>query len=90
MEARHLIIQGRVQGVAYRYHMVDEAQRLGLCGWVRNRQDGSVEAVVSGEADAVAAIIAWARHGPPSAEVRHVAVELAEPTSESFAQQPTA
>ena len=77
MEARRLIITGMVQGVAYRYHMTDAARRLGICGWVRNRRDGSVEALVSGEAEAVAAIIAWARHGPPSASVSHVAVELA-------------
>jgi len=88
MEARRLIISGLVQGVAYRYHMCHEARRLGVCGWVRNRRDGSVEALVSGEATAVAAIIAWARHGPPSAEVSHVAVELAETSGDEFAERP--
>ncbi|TRZ99067.1 MAG: acylphosphatase [Rhodocyclaceae bacterium] len=78
-----------VQGVAYRYHMTDAARRLGVCGWVRNRRDGSVEALVSGDAEAVAAIIAWARHGPPSAEVSHVAVELAEASGEDFMERPT-
>ena len=89
METRRLIIRGLVQGVAYRYHMCHEARRLGVCGWVRNRRDGSVEAVVSGDAEAVAAIIAWARHGPPSAEVSHVAVELAEESCDDFEERPS-
>jgi acylphosphatase len=89
MESRRLIIQGMVQGVAYRYHMTEEARRLGVCGWVRNRRDGSVEALVSGDAEAVAAIIVWARHGPPSAEVGHVAVELAEETCDGFVERPS-
>jgi len=89
MESRRLIIQGMVQGVAYRYHMTEAARRLGVCGWVRNRRDGSVEALVSGDAEAVAAIIAWARHGPPSADVSHVAVELAEESREDFVERPT-
>jgi acylphosphatase len=89
VESRRLIIQGMVQGVAYRYHMTDAARRLGVCGWVRNRRDGSVEALVSGDAAAVAAIIAWARHGPPSAEVSHVAVELAEESNDEFEERPS-
>jgi acylphosphatase len=89
VESRRLIIQGMVQGVAYRYHMVEEARRLGVCGWVRNRRDGSVEALVSGDAEAIATIIAWARHGPPSAEVSHVAVELAEETCADFVELPS-
>jgi len=89
MESRRLIIQGLVQGVAYRYHMTETARGLGICGWVRNRRDGSVEALVSGDAEAVAAIIAWARHGPPSAEVSHVAVELAEESCVGFEERPS-
>ena len=89
MESRRLIIQGMVQGVAYRYHMTEEARRLGVSGWVRNRRDGSVEALVSGDAEAIAAIIAWARHGPPSAEVTHVAVELAEASGDEFREIPS-
>jgi len=89
VESRRLIIQGMVQGVAYRYHMTEEAHRLGICGWVRNRRDGSVEALVSGDAEAIAAIVAWARHGPPSAEVTHVAVELAEASGDEFREIPS-
>lgn len=89
MESRRLIINGRVQGVAYRYHMTEEARRLGVYGWVRNRRDGSVEAVVSGEAEAIAAIIAWSRHGPPSANVIHVAVELADECVGEFEERPS-
>lgn len=76
MEIRHLLISGRVQGVCYRASMAREAQALGVTGWVRNRSDGSVEAVVAGSAEQVAAILNWARRGPPAAQVAHVAVEL--------------
>jgi len=76
MEVRHLVISGRVQGVAYRANMAREAQALGVTGWVRNRSDGSVEAVVAGTAEQVAAIMNWARRGPPAAQVEQVAVEL--------------
>ncbi|HUY03149.1 MAG TPA: acylphosphatase [Rhodocyclaceae bacterium] len=74
MEIRHLIVTGAVQGVGYRHGMSREAQRVGISGWVRNRRDGSVEALVEGSAEAVAAIIAWARRGPSGAGVVHVAV----------------
>jgi len=89
METRRLVIKGMVQGVAYRYHMSEAARRLGVCGWVRNRGDGSVEALVSGDAAAVAAVIAWARHGPPSASVSQVAVELAEEPCNGFVERPS-
>ncbi|OIQ97758.1 acylphosphatase [mine drainage metagenome] len=75
MEIRHLIVTGTVQGVGYRHGMSREAQRLGISGWVRNHKDGSVEALVEGSAEAVAAIIAWARRGPQNARAIHVAVE---------------
>lgn len=76
IEVRHLLITGRVQGVWFRGSMVQEAERLGVTGWVRNRADGSVEAMVAGTAEQVAAIMNWARRGPPNAQVAHVAVEL--------------
>jgi len=88
-EVRHLIITGLVQGVGYRYSMVVAAQRLGVAGWVRNRRDGSVEAMIAGGAAEVAALIEWARHGPAGAEVAHVAVEPGSGSFDGFAQLPT-
>lgn len=73
--SRHLAITGLVQGVGFRWATVAEARRLGLSGWVRNRRDGSVEAVLHGDSRAVHALIAWSRHGPAGAVVRHVAVD---------------
>ena len=62
--AKRLHISGRVQGVGYRESMRDEAERLGVTGWGRNRRDGSGEAVVDGRAEALQALITWAPHGP--------------------------
>jgi len=75
---RRLAIRGRVQGVWFRESMRQEAERLGVTGWVRNRADGGVEAVVQGSAAAVESIVAWARRGPPEAEVADVEVTPAE------------
>jgi len=66
---RHVIARGRVQGVGYRAFIEYEALRRGLEGWVRNCRDGSVEAVLAGDADAVAAMIEACRRGPHSARV---------------------
>ena len=88
--AKHLTISGRVQGVGYRASMIDEARRVGVTGWVRNRRDGTVEAVVDGDATAVEAIIAWARRGPPGARVADVAVGAADGTFGDFDWLPTA
>ena len=88
--AKHLTISGRVQGVGYRMSMVDEARRLGVTGWVRNRRDGTVEAVVDGELAAVEAIIVWARRGPPGSQVTDVAVAEADGTFDGFGWLPTA
>ncbi|MDD5331006.1 MAG: acylphosphatase [Sulfuricella sp.] len=73
-ETRHLEIFGRVQGVFFRESMAREAQQLGVAGWVRNRRDGSVEAMVQGESDAIAAIIEWAKKGPGQARVDRVEI----------------
>jgi acylphosphatase len=68
----HLRISGRVQGVGFREAMCAEAERLGVAGWVRNRADGSVEALVQGTDAAVDAFLAWAGRGPPAARVERV------------------
>lgn len=90
MEIRHLVVTGLVQGVGYRYSMAMAARRFDVSGWVRNRRDGSVEAMIAGSAEAVAAMIAWARHGPSGAEVERVTVELGAGDFEDFEQKPTA
>lgn len=87
MEIRHLVITGKVQGVAYRASMAREAQLLGVAGWVRNRADGSVEAMVAGTPEQVAAIMNWARRGPPAAVVEQVAVELGSGEFSGFEQR---
>ena len=68
----HLRITGRVQGVGFRDALLREALAHGLAGWVRNRRDGSVEAVLQGEAGSVEAVLRWAQRGPPAARVDHV------------------
>jgi acylphosphatase len=83
-EVRRLVITGHVQGVGFRYFMAAEAVQLGITGWVRNRRDGSVEAVVAGPAESVAAIIAWVRRGPPGAAVAQVLAEETEGVFERF------
>jgi acylphosphatase len=88
--SKHLIISGRVQGVGFRYSMLAEAERLGVTGWVRNRRDGAVEAVVDGDPAAVAAMIAWANTGPPGARVTGVVVGEAEGQFAGFEAKPTA
>ncbi len=91
MITRHLFIEGRVQGVFYRASMVAQATQLGLRGWVRNRRDGRVEALVQGPAEAVQALIDWAHHGPAQARVS--AVQVSEAPAEAldgFSQRSTA
>jgi acylphosphatase len=87
--AKRLLISGRVQGVGFRYSMAGEAERLGVTGWVRNRRDGTVEAVVDGEPHALEAILAWARRGPRGARVTDVQVADIAGSFERFEMRPT-
>jgi acylphosphatase len=80
----HLVIHGRVQGVFFRNTMQREAQYLAVSGWVRNRVDGTVEAVVHGDPGAVDAMVRWAHRGPELACVERVAVDPAEGTYTNF------
>jgi acylphosphatase len=93
MATRHLSILGRVQGVGFRDALRRQAERLGVRGWVRNRTDGSVEALAQGPAGALDALIAWARRGPPLAsvtEVRVVEGASDDAVDEGFSTRPTA
>ena len=69
-----LIVRGRVQGVGFRAFVEDEANLLALDGWVRNRRDGTVEALIAGPASEGEALIAAARRGPPASRVEAVEV----------------
>jgi acylphosphatase len=86
---RHLTIFGQVQGVGFRYHFSEQAQRLGITGWVRNRRGGSVEAMIEGTPEAVEALLAWARLGPAAARGERVEISAAEGTYVSFELRPT-
>ena len=86
---RHLRISGRVQGVGFRMYMQREAQKLGVDGWVRNRHDGSVEAMVQGSEEAVGAIVEWARHGPRSAKVVDLKIDEGSGDYSGFEMRPT-
>jgi acylphosphatase len=96
MRVVRLTIRGRVQGVGYRAFVEDEAAARGLEGWVRNRRDGSVEALIAGEPRDVDAMIDACRRGPYSARVDAVEVEEADDKAlalrtpgETFSQLPT-
>ena len=86
---RHLNIYGQVQGVGFRYHFSEQAQYLGITGWVRNRRGGSVEAMIAGTPEAVEALLAWARRGPPAAQVDRVEVGAAEGAFTGFELRPS-
>ena len=67
-----MVVRGRVQGVGFRYSMIARARSLGVGGWVRNRPDGSVEAVFEGPAERVQSMVDWCRRGPSGAQVDSV------------------
>lgn len=93
VECWHARIHGRVQGVAYRASCVRQAQRLGLTGWVRNRDDGSVEALLQGTPEGLARMREWLHVGPPAAHVERVELAVLAPPFERlerFEPRPTA
>ena len=89
--ARRLVIHGRVQGVFFRAWTVETARSLGLAGWVRNRRDGTVEALVQGEDAAVKRFVVRAGDGPPQASVERVEAHEVEPDTglDGFVQLPS-
>ena len=86
--ARHLRIHGLVQGVYYRQSLQEQAQALEVTGWVRNRLDSSVEAVLCGSPQALERLIEWSRTGPPAAVVSEVVVTEAQGEYSSFERLP--
>ena len=92
MIARRLVVSGRVQGVGYRAAMTEAAHAVGVTGWVRNRRDGTVEALLQGEVDAVEKMLTWCRRGPRGARVTTVANDGLEvdPAVRGFVSRPTA
>ena len=91
MIARRLVVRGRVQGVGYRFAMSEAALAEGVAGWVRNRRDGTVEAVVQGDEASVARLIEWCRRGPRGAHVAAVDAEAldVDPALQDFATRAT-
>ncbi len=78
-ERAHVFVSGHVQGVFFRDATREQAEALGLSGWVRNTEDGRVEAVFEGESEAVRQMIDWCESGPSSADVEDVSVENEQP-----------
>jgi acylphosphatase len=76
---RRLIVHGRVQGVGFRWAIARAAESRGVAGWAQNRPDGTVEAVLEGESDAVEAVVRLSREGPRGAQVERVDVAEEEP-----------
>ena len=87
---RRIRVHGRVQGVFFRDWTVDQARRLAVDGWVRNRRDGTVELLVAGDVPAVEALTGRVREGPPQARVERVEIEdVDEPVEPGFRRAPT-
>lgn len=88
--AYQIRVEGRVQGVGFRWWLSQEARRLGLEGWVRNRRDGGVEALAVGSPEAIAQLVESCHRGPAAADVRSVSTEPAEDDgSQGFEQRAT-
>ena len=79
---RRVLISGRVQGVAFRWHTRAEAVKLGITGWVRNLKDGRVEALFEGDPDAVMRMVNWCRKGPPYGHVEKISVYEEKPSNQ--------
>jgi acylphosphatase len=77
-----VFVEGRVQGVNFRYYTMKEAERVGVAGWVRNLPDGRVEAVFEGPRTAVEELCTWIRHGPPWARVDNLSIHDETPRGE--------
>jgi len=83
MVRAHITVEGKVQGVCFRAGTVETALALGVSGWVRNNPDGSVEAVLEGDAACVNRLIEWCRKGPPMARVERLNLSW-EPFKDEF------
>jgi acylphosphatase len=90
MITRHFVARGRVQGVGYRQFIYRNALTIGCMGWVRNRADGTVEAVIHGSPQAVEQLLDAARRGPRGARVEAIEVTPAEGSHNTFEIRPTA
>lgn len=75
MQGRRIIVTGKVQGVFFRQSTKEQAEKLGLSGWVRNNPDGSVEIAAFGEEQAVSRLVEWSREGSPGAAVENIQTE---------------
>lgn len=90
MQTKQLIVTGRVQGVGFRNFIEFKARQFTINGWVRNRRDGSVEAMIQGTPENIAAMISSAHHGPPQASVTSVTVSDGSGDYSKFVTRPTA
>ncbi len=86
VDAKHIFVAGRVQGVGFRASFQYAANQVGAVGWCRNTPDGQVEGWLQGTPQQVAHLLAWCHHGPPMAQVQHVTAHpaLPDPTLDGF------
>lgn len=87
--SKHLLIHGRVQGVYYRESFRLRAEELNVSGWVRNRLDGSVEAMIHGDESAVTLLIEWAQRGPSQAKVEQIDISNSDEVFTRFEKRHT-